>query len=90
MGDEITSKLNVAVVVSLADPAVRSRVSISASTCASSDGGRSRRFAEGRCQQMWPIIKQLGAKGEQGGRSRGELDLVLRCEFAEGQVRGHK
>jgi hypothetical protein len=39
---------------------------------------------------MWPIIKQLGAKGEQGGRSRGELDLVLRCEFAEGQVRGHK
>jgi hypothetical protein len=45
------------IVVSLADPLVRSRL-------VDLRIGRARRFADGRCQQMWPIIKEAapGAK----------------------------
>jgi hypothetical protein len=90
MCDEIISKLNVGGcgVAGRSGGAI-SPVDRGIDLCEQRRGALSR-FAEGRCQQMWWIIKQLGVKREQGVRSRGELGLVLRCEFAEGQVRSHK
>ena len=64
---DVITKLNIAMVQALADPAVRAALDdlgLDVAAARAGDAGRPGRVPEGRDRKWWPIIKAAGIRGE--------------------------